>query len=574
MQVLGFRIRNFRSIVDSKWCDLSGDGVTAFVGQNESGKSSILEALRAFETGEIQEDDLRSDKSFPEISVSYAVDKKVKSAVPLAPAGLFTAKMNPRGRLNLTKTWVRAESGEFTEVIDFEEEWARQLFPVEYTDDDGTNAFFSSSECADEVWAMGASIRLFKDDESLLPASIDLADLEKKGQSASGGRAAALNFVQIAGVSLETLRSGSARNVKKHLEDASKAISADFATFWSQTFEKDKPIGFECTLDHHNATSGGTLGEPYLTFWVRDESETLYARQRSKGVTWFLSFYLQLRARAKAGSETDVLFLVDEPGASLHAKAQQNVLEMFEDLKTRMQIAYTTHSPYLVDASKLYRVIAVQRGTRSQKYATKLITAHELGNANTDTLFPIYTAMGLDLCHCPAIAAKHNVLLEEISAYYYISSFRKMLGRTDELHVIPCQGASNVVTVANLMLGWGLEFGVAVDDDSAGRTTFNKLKTDLYGDDDARARERLLKLASGDGIENVFSDADFEKWVLEKAKPANKTNAGAVHGGSKGIIAGRFFQKVEAGQVTLADLDSETQANAEALIDEIARIAK
>lgn len=573
MKVLGFRIRNFRSIIDSGWCDLSGDGVTAFVGQNESGKSSILEALRAFETGEIEEDDLRSDKSFPEICVSYAVDKKVKTAVPVAPVALFSGKLNPHNRLNLVKTWERDSSAELTEVVDFEEEWARNLFPLEYVNSDGEGELLTSSECAEEVWACGASIRLFKDDESLLPASIDLAELEKKGPE-RGGRAAALNFVQIAGVSLETLRGGSARTVKKHLEDASKAISADFASFWSQTFEKDKPIGFECTLDHHNAASGGTLGEPYLTFWVRDESETLYPRQRSKGVTWFLSFYLQLRARAKTGAQTDVLFLVDEPGASLHAKAQQNVLEMFEDLKTRMQIAYATHSPYLVDASKLYRVIAVQRGTRSQKYATKLIPAHELGSANTDTLFPIYTAMGLDLCHCPAIAARHNVLLEEISAYYYVSAFRKMLARADELHVIPCQGASNVVTVANLMLGWGLEFGVAVDDDSPGRTTFNRLKADLYGDDDDKARERLLKLATGDGIENVFSDADFERWVLEKSKPSNKTNAGAVHGGSKGVIAGRFFQKVEAGEIGLADLDQETRANGVVLVDEIARIAK
>ena len=45
LQLAAFRIRNFRSIVDSGWVMFSPDGITVLVGQNESGKSSVLEAL-------------------------------------------------------------------------------------------------------------------------------------------------------------------------------------------------------------------------------------------------------------------------------------------------------------------------------------------------------------------------------------------------------------------------------------------------------------------------------------------------------------------------------------------------
>ena len=41
-----FRIQNFRNIDDSDWISL--DKVTAFVGRNESGKTSLLKALHKF----------------------------------------------------------------------------------------------------------------------------------------------------------------------------------------------------------------------------------------------------------------------------------------------------------------------------------------------------------------------------------------------------------------------------------------------------------------------------------------------------------------------------------------------
>ena len=45
MRLNAFKIKNFRSIVDTGFRDLSPDGISLIVGQNESGKSSILEAM-------------------------------------------------------------------------------------------------------------------------------------------------------------------------------------------------------------------------------------------------------------------------------------------------------------------------------------------------------------------------------------------------------------------------------------------------------------------------------------------------------------------------------------------------
>ncbi len=76
MQLIGFRIQNFRSIVDTGWQQLAHDNITSLIGQNESGKTSILEGLKAFHDGQLIEDMLRSDLSLPEVSCQFKFSKK------------------------------------------------------------------------------------------------------------------------------------------------------------------------------------------------------------------------------------------------------------------------------------------------------------------------------------------------------------------------------------------------------------------------------------------------------------------------------------------------------------------
>ena len=69
-----FRIKNYRSIVDTGWHDLSSDNITALIGQNESGKTSILESLNSFYSGVVTEYILRSDLSLPQVSCSLSIN--------------------------------------------------------------------------------------------------------------------------------------------------------------------------------------------------------------------------------------------------------------------------------------------------------------------------------------------------------------------------------------------------------------------------------------------------------------------------------------------------------------------
>ena len=73
MKLLSFRIFNYRSIIDSNWCELSSDNITGIIGQNESGKTSVLEALKSFHNGIVSHDIIRSDLSNPKVSCCFTI---------------------------------------------------------------------------------------------------------------------------------------------------------------------------------------------------------------------------------------------------------------------------------------------------------------------------------------------------------------------------------------------------------------------------------------------------------------------------------------------------------------------
>src|SRR5215510_11249572 len=76
-----FRIRDFRSIVDSGICPLSGDSITVLAGQNEAGKTAVLNALRDFDIpeGELPKTpefipEGKYDTAQPRVAVEFELD--------------------------------------------------------------------------------------------------------------------------------------------------------------------------------------------------------------------------------------------------------------------------------------------------------------------------------------------------------------------------------------------------------------------------------------------------------------------------------------------------------------------
>ena len=329
-------------------------------------------------------------------------------------------------------------------------------------------------------------------------------------------------------------------------------------------------FNIEFALQFRDSKDAQKAGQPYLVFWIKDGKERLYPKQRSKGVRWFLSFYLQLRASALSSPEQGHVFLIDEPGGSLHSKAQEDVLKVFEDNKKKIQIIYTTHSPYLIKLETLYRLLAVQRDDDDNSQ-TKVMDINSLGGASRDTLSPIYTLMGANFSDQQVIQKNHNVLLEEISAFYYLKAFWKLTNSTKDPHFLPATGVNNIPLMAYLFLGWNVNFLVLVDDEPSGRKVFNELKQNLFANDDEKAKKALLKIDGKKGIEDIFSVDDFKKWILgNETEIVQAPNSEFIKqkGESKAICALNFMLKVNEGQLKFDSLEKQTQEDIKNLVFE------
>ncbi|RTQ33955.1 hypothetical protein EJP69_16490 [Variovorax gossypii] len=581
MKIVAFRVTNFRSIVDTGRIQLSGDNITALVGQNESGKSAVLDALAlTFTDLHPSVEDFRYGEKPPAVFLeTQSSSSELEGMLSEISNEALRAKVAKRLiPLNGVLQWqffvysVDEEQPRITHVFD---NLPLGDLDVEARDELDAVALEEArlalkdeiSKFRKAIYKSAPTFVPFDEESGLLPNRIDVsANAVLKG----AGSVAALNFLSIAGIQLNTLLASDTKGQTALLRRANKKITDDFRAFWKQNIGEVSGIELSCAV-HQYPTGREKQGQSFLEFLISDGDNTLHPRQRSKGTRWFISFFLQLRAAAEADS--DHFFLLDEPGSNLHERAQTDVMELVEKISSKVGVIYSTHSPHLIRHDRLNRVVAVERDSAEPGNPTKLIGAHALGAANIDTLSPIYVAMGVSLARQTSIKQRNNVILEELSAQYYLRAFWLLAKSTQEVQFLAATGASNIPMLANLFLGWGLEFLVVVDDEATGRGVFNRLKRDMFLDDSSWAKKRMYKLAGCDGIEDIFEADDYKNYVAAEAvlgKGQRNSGWAKSHGAAKAIHAFEFLRKVESGLIEMEKLQAGTQKNIAKTVEEIA----
>lgn len=213
-----------------------------------------------------------------------------------------------------------------------------------------------------------------------------------------------------------------------------------------------------------------------VSFVVRSEDgEALMISERSNGLKWYLETFID--AQANDIAERNVVYLLDEPGISLHVNAQRELLSLFHHLSEKgNQVVYTTHSPYMLDLQTdgVHRIRAVVKNKEGFTHIYK--TAYDARispDSQRDTLAPIISAIGMNLSDTFGPAKdKLNIVIEGMSDYIYLSIMAKVLEIDTERYVIlPAVGASNCINICSILHGWGCRYIAVFDYDAAGVKT-------------------------------------------------------------------------------------------------------
>jgi hypothetical protein len=211
--------------------------------------------------------------------------------------------------------------------------------------------------------------------------------------------------------------------------------------------------------DPEGMTSGTNIwGEVYDTTHL---SSTPLST-RSAGFVWFFSFLAWYSSEKK--KDQPLVLLLDEPGLTLHGRAQEDLLKYFDaEIATnpKHQLIYTTHSPFMVDSRHFERVRIVQdKGIDSsdpllrEEDGTKVFTDVLL--AGPDSLFPLQGALGYEIYQSLFIGP-NSLIVEGASDLLYIQTVSAALqraGRTgldSKWTITPVGGADKVPTFVALI---------------------------------------------------------------------------------------------------------------------------
>ena len=227
----------------------------------------------------------------------------------------------------------------------------------------------------------------------------------------------------------------------------------------------------------------------FFKIWVSDEKrpEKVVLEARSTGLQWFLSFYLVFLTQTKTNLKNTII-LLDEAGLSLHPLAQKDLLAFFKNLATTNQIIHTTHSPFLVDTNNIDSVKIAYIDNDGYTVISNDLRANSDPKRDT-SVYAVHAALGLSVSDI-MINGCQPVIVEGASDQYYLNAIKTYLiasglfKPSKDIVFMPAGGVKGVSAIASIVSAKGELPYVIIDGDTSGTSFKDKLKKDLYKDEE------------------------------------------------------------------------------------------
>lgn len=586
MRLTKARIKEYKSVWDSGEFEL-GD-ITCLVGKNEAGKTALLEALHRVNPLNTEDADFDVTTDYPRSEVEdYRIDvetggrepaKVVTTTYELEDSDLaevikdFGAAAFPNRQLTLTKDY--ANERQFTFSVDEaaalehlfkgaelpnsvlellkSTKSAKQALEV-LADAEETSEVSSLKTRLEEMAKNGFDHLVYKKYlRKRVPKFFYFAELNQMtGAENIPALAQRINertlkpsdypllgLLELARLDVDEIQAATrTQDVINKLEGAGNTLGRRVLKYWSQNRHLLTRFDLRPGLpeDPPELRKGLNI---YAQIYNTRHMVTTNLGSRSRGFVWFFSFlawYNQLRQRGE-----NVILLLDEPGLSLHGKAQADLLRFFDE-EIEHQLVYTTHSPFLVDPRRFDRARIVQdKGIDATEElardedGTKVL--HEVLGASEDSLFPLQGALGYEL-YQNLFVGPNNLVVEGVSDLLYLQTMSALLesdgreGLSQDWTITPVGGADKVPTfVALLGAKHGLKVATLIDFQKKDQQTIENLYkqkllernnvmtyADFVAQDEADAEDMFevpfyLKLVSGEykqALDKDLKEADL-----------------------------------------------------------------
>lgn len=589
VEVEKFRIRNFKSVIDSGDCYL-GKKFTILAGKNESGKTTILEALHIFDENQkfIKCNPVSDKNAISSVEMTFILDKDDVESL-LEECDIECKLRNSKTKITLRKC---SNDNKYQVIsIDglelatnemlakkFNENFSKQLKKItsknlpDYDMSSGalTNIKTALTTFAQQPSLEGGEIDAIKEALSLLeeyekglnqtervaerfiqnympyyilfssfndsfPDSIPLAKLKNNEW--------AQDLEKISNFRIDELLSEDPQEIETKIEETNLDFSKQFKNYWKQD-----EIKLKISL----------IGDS-LHFWIEENNIPYKPSQRSKGQQWYLNFYVKVLARIKEDAPN--IILIDEPGLYLHAKAQKDVLNVLSNDEFSSQIIFSTHSPYLIEEKMLDDVRLIEKTNGQTRIIGKIWAQVEDG----ETLTPILTSIGMGVNDSIMDRNRlNNVVVEGMEDVFYLRGLCNICNIQD-INFICGGGSSNMGRIGAILEGWGCDVRYLFDNDDGKKAGLEKL--DKWGVLDGKIR--VTPVIDGGSTVDLIAISDFKKYVLDNGKEDVSSNSDYIkkHKKFEKVLGARKF--LNATKDAKNTFSEETISNAKGFLNSL-----
>jgi predicted ATP-dependent endonuclease of OLD family len=292
-------------------------------------------------------------------------------------------------------------------------------------------------------------------------------------------------------------------------------FSENLSVFRADTSNKSITVSYP-----ENDEKNGLL---YVELQLKDGEDSYYIRERSLGFRWFFTFLLFTQFRVQRSQEsTSLIFLFDEPASNLHQAAQQRLAGALEELtKSEVSVIYSTHSHHLINPKWLENTFIVRNtaleyenddidnfqptNIEVEKYRT-FVSRHPQQHTYYQPILDVleYRPSNIE-------AIQDVVMVEGKNDFYTLSYFQDViLNPTKKLSLLPGMGSGNLDTAIQLYYAWGKQFYILLDSDEEARKQKQRY-LDLFGNivmNRIFVFEDIDSSWAGYAMEKMFTDDD------------------------------------------------------------------
>jgi len=312
----------------------------------------------------------------------------------------------------------------------------------------------------------------------------------------------------------------------------SNTITKEVIGGWQRVFQRTISAK-DISIDWHIDVEKGNL--PYATFYVSDGESKYAINERSLGFRWFFSFLLF--TGFNKGKPRKTIFIFDEPAANLHAKAQAELLKSFSKIAADgNKIIYSTHSHHMINPQWLSAAYIIENAALDYESPdnfgldTKPTSITATPYRQFVSKFPTRSSYfqpvieKLEYIPPEIVGSAPYLVVEGISDYYAFTLAKRITGKTYSFNVLPGVGSGASGPVLSQLLAQGQKFALLLDDDTEGKKAAAKYGNDWFiGPDKVMTLKSVDKSYAGMAIEKLLGQETIDL-IREHQEISGKPN--------------------------------------------------